>query len=108
MQRTSTEAAAVPVSRRRSSLETYCDILYELSRARNRILRETGIVYECNLTWKSVKPFLERLRLKGMVDVIYAKGYRGRAYHLNQIGLLFLQYYQTVMLKLYDEFSEQQ
>ena len=103
MQRTSTEPAAVPVSRRRSSLETYCDILYELSRARNRVLRETGIVYKCNLTWKSVKPFLERLRIKGMVEVISAKGYTGRAYHLTQEGYLFLQFYQISMRKLSDE-----
>ena len=103
MQRTSTEAAAVPVSRRRGTLDIFCDILYELSKADNQALRQTGIVYKCNLTWKSAKWFVERLTIKGMVEVISAKGFTGRAYHLTRDGFLFLHSYRAFIRKLSDE-----
>src|SRR2546428_1490998 len=91
------------VSRRRSSLEILCEILQELSNPNYPFMRRWRISSKCTLTYASSKMFLDRLEAKGMVEIVSAKGFTERAYRLTEDGFSFLQTYQLMMSKLFDE-----
>ena len=86
--------------RRRSRLETYCDILREIGAGNEK---PTHIMYKANLSWKVMQVYMKSLETQGLILVTLDGG--KRQYHLSEKGFKLLSDMLSVMdgLNIRDE-----
>jgi len=85
------------MTRKRSRLEIYLDILRTVKSGVNR---PTNIMYKCNLAWKPFKRILSALVDNGLIMKI-EKGNR-KIYELTDKGQFMLKYFETAEAILVD------
>jgi len=85
------------MTRKRSKLEIYLDILKTVKSGVNK---PTNIMYRCNLAWRPFKKVLKTLIDNDLIEIVN-KGNR-KTYELTQRGQEFLKQFETAETLLAD------
>lgn len=83
------------MSKRRSKLELYLEVLRAINKGVNK---PTNIMYKCNLSWMNLREILNSLLGQNLINVVMEDG--RRLYRLTERGREVLEYFNKAQILL--------